>query len=121
MKSFKEYIKQLAEDKLITKEDEGAAAPMGDVSAPSGDAPTSDDITKMKQQNMFSFYNYIVEKTQSSLMAAMNRQNIVVEAIAYWENQLKTMNESRILSEGMHWPEDYVNKAYNRIKASKLG
>ena len=44
MKSFKEYLKQIQEDKIIAKEDEGAAAPVGDVSAPSSGAPSSGEV-----------------------------------------------------------------------------
>jgi hypothetical protein len=43
MKSFKEYLKQLKEDKIIAKEDEGGS-PMGDVSAPSNSSPDIGDI-----------------------------------------------------------------------------
>lgn len=43
MKSFKEYLKQLKEDVIIAKEDEGGA-PMGDVSAPSTDATPPTDV-----------------------------------------------------------------------------
>lgn len=46
MKSFKEYLRRLEEDKVIAKEDEGAAAPAGDVSAPSGgSAPSGEVVT----------------------------------------------------------------------------
>ena len=29
--------------------------------------------------------------------------------------------ESKLISEGKHWPEDYVKTGYNIIKASPLG
>ena len=41
MKSFKEFLKQLKEDKLLTKEDEGGT-PAGDVTTPSSDTTTGD-------------------------------------------------------------------------------
>lgn len=50
MKSFKEYLKQIAEDKVIAKEDEGAAAPAGDVSAPSGDSAPSGEVISTHQK-----------------------------------------------------------------------
>ena len=42
MKSFKEFLKQLKEDKLLTKEDEGGSS-IGDVTTPSNSS-TSGDI-----------------------------------------------------------------------------
>ena len=50
MKSFKEYLKQLSEDKVIAKEDEGVAAPAGDVSAPSGDSVSSGEVISTHQK-----------------------------------------------------------------------
>jgi hypothetical protein len=50
MKSFKEYLKQIAEDKVIAKEDEGVAAPAGDVSAPSGDSAPSGEVISTHQK-----------------------------------------------------------------------
>jgi hypothetical protein len=43
MKSFKEYLKQLKEDKILAKEDEGAMG-LGDISAPSDSTPDIGDI-----------------------------------------------------------------------------
>lgn len=51
MKSFKEYLKQLKEDKIIAKEDEGGS-PMGDVSAPSNSSPDIGDIQSKPSGNI---------------------------------------------------------------------
>ena len=47
-------------------------------------------------------------------------------AIHYWAHMLdgafcKSTLASSILTEGKHWPEDYVKTAYNAIKSSALG
>ncbi len=43
-------------------------------------------------------------------------------AIHYWAHMLdEAFNKECIITEGKHWPEDYVKTAYNAIKSSALG
>jgi len=49
-------------------------------------------------------------------MKAIDRQ------IYYWAHMLdECFYKERFLTEGKHWPEDYVKTAYNSIKNSPLG
>ena len=39
----------------------------------------------------------------------------------YWTHMLDEAFNKNIITEGKHWPEDYVKTAFNTIKASALG
>ena len=41
--------------------------------------------------------------------------------IHYWAHMLDEAFCKQVLTEGKHWPEDYVKTAYNLIKQSALG
>ena len=43
------------------------------------------------------------------------------EQLYYWTHMLDEAFNKNIITEGKHWPEDYVKTAFNTIKASALG
>jgi hypothetical protein len=52
--------------------------------------------------------------------------NIDKNLIRHWATLFESQEFQRsgnttFLSEGMHWPEDYVKKAVNRLEASPIG
>ena len=43
------------------------------------------------------------------------------EQLYYWTHMLDEAFNKNIITEGKHWPEDYIKTAFNTIKSSQLG
>ena len=43
------------------------------------------------------------------------------EQLYYWTHMLDEAFNKNVITEGKHWPEDYIKTAFNTIKASALG
>ena len=48
----------------------------------------------------------------------MMKQNAQIH---YWAHMLDEVYDKNMLTEGKHWPEDYIKTAFNLIKSSQLG